>query len=253
VAGLSRGIVQLARGARAAPATLVPHGARLVQASGGRVLVVTREAVHAFDARGRPVHRHRVDPGVTALLYTGGELVVGYRDGTVERLRHDGQEQRRAQRPLDGIPSKPVTRLVEGPQQTLGIGFRDGTFGLWNLRTGKQLVRRRLHGPVRHIRRSGQRLYGATALGDTARLDLSIFYQQACEIISRIWSRFPATWDRGRAVRRPPPPGHPCHRAAGPTGSAGSPAGSPAGPLDRPAGPQPAGSPPASRPRTGQP
>ena len=77
------------------------------------------------------------------------------------------------QPPFEQTPSQAVTRLAAGPLSTLAVGFADGTVGLWNLRGGKLLQRRRLHGAVQHLARFGRRLYVATELGDTAQLDLT--------------------------------------------------------------------------------
>ncbi len=210
VAVLGRGAAALLHDATSPPRWLVKRGARLVTTTGGHLLVVTRDRAHSFDLAGHPQHQHPVDPGVTAALLDGNTLYVGYRDGTVERFPHGKTLRRQAQRPFEGVPSQPVTRLLAGPMQTLAIGFRDGTLGLWNLRTGKLLEHRRLHGAVRFLRREGRHLYAATELGNTAQMDLSIFHQRHCEILKRIWDRFPARWDRGRPVRSPPPVEHPC-------------------------------------------
>jgi WD40 repeat protein/serine/threonine protein kinase len=209
VAGLARGTVSLATGGHGKRRVLVPSGAGLITLSGTRLLVATSRRLHIFDGRARPLRQFPVDPGVTAALLTDDHVVLGYRDGTVELMVRKGKAKRLGH-PFESTPSRPVTRLAEGPLSTLAVGFADGTVGLWNLRNGKLLQRHRLHGEVRHLARLGHQLYAATDLADTARLDLTVFHQRDCDLMRRIWSRFGATWDRGRATRRPPPGNHRC-------------------------------------------
>ncbi|MFH2008090.1 MAG: protein kinase [bacterium] len=209
VAGLARGSVSLVLGPGKVKQTLVPSGAGVIALSRGRLLVATRSAVHELDPQGRPAGKTAVDPGVTAMMLTAELLILGHRDGTIE-LAPRARRGKLRHRPLENTPARPVTHLAEGPQGTLAVGFQDGTAGLWNRNTGTLLARRRLHGPVHLLRRIGRRLYVATELADTASIDLTIFHQDDCSVMRRIWAAFPATWDRGRAVRRPRPRKHRC-------------------------------------------
>ena len=213
VAGLAQGRVTFATGAHGKRRVLVPSGAGLITLAGSRLLVATARRLHVFDAQARPQRRFPVAPGVTAALLTDDHLVLGYRDGTVELTPRRGQAKRLGH-PFESTPSQPVTRLAAGPLSTLAVGFADGTVGLWNLRNGKLLQRHRLNGGVRHLVRLGHQLHAATGLADTARLDLTVFHQQECVLMRRIWARFRATWDRGRATNRPPPRKHRCRTPA---------------------------------------
>ncbi len=209
VVGLAQGKVSHALGSRGKRRVLVGSGARLITLSGTRLLVATSRRLHIYDEQARLVQQLAVDPGVTAALLMDNHVAVGYRDGTVELLPRGGAAMR-LRHPFESTPSKPVTRLAKGPLSTLAVGFADGTVGLWNLRNGKQLQRLRLHGAVHHLVRLGHQLFAASELADTARLDLTIYHQQECSLMRRIWSRFQATWDNGRATNRPPPRKHRC-------------------------------------------
>ena len=101
----------------------------------------------------------------------------------------------------------------------------NGTVGLWNSATGRQLMQLRLHGPARQLAFHGGRLHALTELGDYASMDLSIFSQDYCGLLREVWEQAPVSWEGSQAVLRPPPADHRCSEPGPEDRSLGGPSG----------------------------
>jgi WD40 repeat protein len=192
-------IVVEGRLAREIPAAAAAwDGARLLVASGRRVAVVTDGGIERRSLRGAE--------GVTALAGASGRLVLGFRDGNIEVRPMEGG----AAVLCEKTPPSAVVSLQAGPRDTLIAGFTTGEVGIWSSRHGARLDLSRLHGPVVHLRRVGQRLFAATELGDHLALDLSTFQAPYCEVLGHVWREVVTVWEGGLPVVRPLPEGHRC-------------------------------------------
>jgi WD40 repeat protein len=186
-----------------------PRGRRLhagatvaAAADGDGLALATRDQVLSFNAAGRLLARRTVDPNVTALARVGVELVLGFRDGKLERLGGSS---------FEGTPASPVVSVAAGPPGSLIAGHANGELGLWSLRTGARILRRRLHGPARHLLLRGDQLFVATDLGQQLTLSLGLVGSDRCQVLRQIWREVPAVWAGGaKLVVTPPPPDHPC-------------------------------------------
>jgi len=148
-----------------------------------------------------------VNPGVSAVQRIGGELLVGFVDGSIELV---GDPQQSAA--FEGVPSSAVVSLAEGPAGTLFAGFANGMLGMWDIQDGTQLDRAQLHGPVAHLLLQDGRLYAASELGDALTLDLDVFGADYCDLLRDVWSSVPVVWKDGRPVYADPPAEHLCTR-----------------------------------------
>ena len=148
-----------------------------------------------------------VGSGVSALLQSHGEMILGFPDGSIEVLSANTAEIRLT---LDDTPSSAVTRLLEGPSETLLAGFSSGQFGLWSQRDGARLISGQVHGPISHLLIQEQTLHALSDLGQYLSWDLSAFYRSRCELLKAVWARVPTVWQNGRPVLQPPPQGHDC-------------------------------------------
>ena len=180
------------------------------------VLVVAADgAVSGLTRTGAPDRLPPVtaDVGVTALTRAGGWLAIGYRDGNIELAALEGGARREGFS-LEEVPASPVERMQAGPMNTLVVGFASGFLGLWDLTTGRRLHHARLHGPLIHLRLTGdgERLYAATELGSHLVWDLAPLRESHCALLRQVWREVPVVWERGHPVRRPPPAHHPCRR-----------------------------------------
>src|SRR5262249_32676894 len=110
------------------------------------------------------------------------------------------------------VPSSPVVRLLEGPMNTLIVGYASGALGIWNQTDGTRLAYTRLHGAVVHLLIEDHKLYAATELGDSLVWDLGAFYRDYCELLKDVWAQVPVVWEGGDVVAQPPPTDHACHR-----------------------------------------
>ncbi|MFH0903024.1 MAG: hypothetical protein V2A73_20535, partial [Pseudomonadota bacterium] len=180
---------------------------------GSRVLVATGEQVRLFDEKGKALSAVKVDQGVSAvgLIDEGRLLVAGYDAGDLELLPVSPGTARPAFSLEETIPA-PVERIVEGPRQTLVVGYTSGDLGIWSLETGKRLRHFKLHGPVVHlfVDRETRRLYAATEVGDYRAIDLAAFYQDYCELMADVWSNVPVVWQAGVPAMAPPSARHRC-------------------------------------------
>jgi outer membrane protein assembly factor BamB len=151
--------------------------------------------------------RWTVKVNVTAITESHGVGVIGYDDGGVEVLSPDGDTVALV---LSATDSTDIVALLEGPQETVIVGFSGGQIGLWSQADGTKLAVGHLHGRVVHTFIQDQFLYAATDLGEYLTWDLSAFYLSRCELLREIWARVPTVWRGGRPVAEPPPAGHEC-------------------------------------------
>ena len=175
----------------------------------GRVLVAAGAEVLLFDATGHAEGRYAVSPGASAVASSGGRLLLGYPDGSIDIV----PIQPGAVRPslvFEKIPSSPALRIAPGPLGTLFVGYGNGQVGVWAEDAGTLLRTAQLHGPVVHMRISAEKLYAASELGGFVVWDLSPFYRERCALLREVWEQVPVIWQRGQALERPPPSSHPC-------------------------------------------
>ena len=175
----------------------------------GEILVATADRALSFDSEGEQGGGQDIGAGVTAMLRTGDWLVLGFGDGNLELHPVDGGEERPAF-PFEEVPSSPVVSLLEGPMETLVVGYASGDLGLWSVTNGARLHRAHLHGPVSQLMLERGKLYAASDLGDHLRLDLSTFDREYCDLMQGIWAEVPVVWQGGLPIPKPPPDGHEC-------------------------------------------
>ena len=220
---LAQGKVRLHRKGGSAT-TALQYGnrwANVVAYDRGEILIVAGRKVFVFGPSGGQRGSYNSDVGVTALARIGDWLILGFNDGNMElapiagpsgRLRH---EQKKPTFFFEDVPSSPVVRLIAGPRGTLIVGFANGIFGLWSLKTGTRLEYSKLHGPVSHLLRRGNKLYAASELGQYQVLDLSIFYTPYCDLVKQVWEKVPVLWKEGLPILSPPPRKHRCSKGIG--------------------------------------
>ncbi len=189
----------------------LPAGGHSISPDGDGVLVASGRRVYAFDAAGRERGDHAADVGVTAMLRTEQGLALGFKEGDVQ-LVPTGEAAAPAPPPFEDVPSSAVVRLIEGPMDTVVVGYANGLVGIWDLRRGTSLYRERLHGPVAHLLLRDHRLYAATELGDHHVVDLGVFYDDYCEVMREVWESVPVVWEEGLPIAAEPDPDHPCMR-----------------------------------------
>ncbi len=144
-----------------------------------------------------------------AEIVAGGRRVRGFADGSVEVDAVTGGGESGA-RFLQDVPSHRVVQLLEGPRDSVVVGYASGHLGLWDLRTGVPLASWHLHGPVVRLALDGDHLEAVTELGDRLRADLSAFTRERCDLMREVWQAVPVQWDEGAPVRAVPPAGHEC-------------------------------------------
>ncbi|RLB62390.1 MAG: hypothetical protein DRI90_09170, partial [Deltaproteobacteria bacterium] len=191
--------------------------------SAGRILLAAGSEAFVFDASGEALGRSTTGPGVTALTLVaptaaaaGGtqpepQLVVGYRDGSLELLSvspGDGGSRQRLS--FQHTPSSAPVRILAGPRATVIVGFAGGSLGIWSQVDGARLVDARLHGRVVHLLHADGRLFAATDLGGHLAWDMRAFHQDDCELLRDVWRSVPIVWEHGRPVLREPPRDHRC-------------------------------------------
>jgi hypothetical protein len=170
------------------------------------MLVVIGPELELFDEEGRLQGTFGSGTGVTAAVWLGDLVAVGFRDGGLE-LRGRSAERSVA---FQDTPQGSATRLVKGPNGTLAAGFADGSFGVWSLSSGARLERGAVHGAVRHLIMHDQLLIVASEMGATASMDLSGLTTDYCDLLREVWSRVPVLWRDEGAVVREPDRGHRC-------------------------------------------
>ena len=194
---------------RAGARISLSHDARAVALDRGEVLVATTDRILTFDTAGDMRASIDIGAGVTAMIRTDDWLVLGFGDGNLELHPADGTGERPAF-PFEDVPSSPVVSLLQGPMETLVVGYASGDLGLWNVTNGARLHAARLHGPVAQLMVDRGKLHAATDLGDHLVLDLSSFDQEYCDLMHGIWAEVPVVWEGGLPVTREPPDGHEC-------------------------------------------
>ena len=203
--------------------------ATAISADDGEILVAFGHAVSAYTLDGTQRETITFDGRLVALTRIDNLVLAGTEHGRIgvgnagpppdsapDDPRSEGSVPVRATLAgghpfsFEDLTSKPVTRVVEGPNHTVVAGFRNGFVGVWDMQTGALLHRLKLHGPVVHLVRDGASFHAATEVGDFATLDLGVLQRDHCSVLSEVWSEAPLVWRGGRAVAEPPDPGHPC-------------------------------------------
>jgi WD40 repeat protein len=190
-----------------------------VAASDGELFVTAGEDVYVFDTSGVSLGRYAASVGITTIARIDTEqLAVGFSNGNIELVAASTKKGEQTKPPavdysFEKTPSSPVTRILLGPMDTLIAAFADGTLSLYSWRDGKQLATARIHGPIQHLLLDEPKLYAASSLGQHLVWDLSALYAERCSLLREVWKRVPIVWREGRAVREPPPTGHPCRVA----------------------------------------
>jgi hypothetical protein len=178
--------------------------------SGGELLAVVGSEIALFDPQGRRLESYGSGSGASALAPIGESLAVGFKGGGIEL---HGRSEHASVR-FKETPASAVTRLIEGPSGTLAAGFADGSFGLWEVRSGERLERGSVNGAVRHLLMHEGTLVVASEMGSLASMNLSLLMADYCELLQEIWSRVPVVWRDHGALALRPDPSHRC--AAGP-------------------------------------
>jgi WD40 repeat protein len=186
---------------------IIATAATAVASDGPGWVVADGDRVVSFDPDGNERGRSPGGIGVTALVRSGDAMVLGYRDGILERRRGDLMLL------FDETPSSAVTALAPGPAPgTVLAGFANGAVGMWDTGNGKRLESMQLHGLVEGVVMARGALHAATDLGDHASYDLAAFGEDYCELLRGIWRQVPTQWGEGVPQARPPPAGHRCAR-----------------------------------------
>ncbi|MBM4357896.1 MAG: serine/threonine protein kinase [Deltaproteobacteria bacterium] len=163
------------------------------------VLVATDARILALDDELRERHSFATSGVVTALAAAGGQLVVGYRDGHLERrsiASGEGMD-------LEGTSASPVSRIVGGPGGVWIAGFGSGELGMWSRDDVRRLDRTRLHGPVDHLVVARGLLHAGTRRGDGLTWDLRDLARPRCDLLDAVHAVVPVLWRDGRAVVTP--------------------------------------------------
>jgi hypothetical protein len=177
--------------------------------TGKEILVSSLDSLGMYNPNGTLKAEYKADIGVTSVARCGEWLILGFKDGNIERLslnRSIGKDSHL----FEETPASPVAYIREGPSNTVIVGYANGFLGIWNLQTGSLLDSARLHGPVRHMTLKNGRLYAASELGDHIALDLQVFEKEYCDLLKEIWQQVPIVWETGLPIKRPPPSDHPC-------------------------------------------
>ncbi len=198
---------------RAGEPTLLVEDARSMGLDDQRLLIGTTEAVMVFDSSGASLFSLTVPEGVTALGRVGDLLALGFQDGNIELIpfqEGSGLQQGAASFPFDGIPSSAPTRLIEGPEGTVVVGYANGFVGVWSAESRALLDHAKIHGSIAHLLLEGGTVYAASDLGDYVALDLTTLTQDYCTLLDELWGEVTVQWVDGHAVHADPDPDHPC-------------------------------------------
>jgi WD40 repeat protein len=171
--------------------------AAVLAAQEGAIIVASEDRAQVFDSQGQLKSEHKVGAGVTALGRSGPWLVAGFPEGSLE-LHTVGPDEVHPRHSFEGIPSSQVERIIQGPGDTVVVGFANGLVGLWERDTGSRLHAVRLHGPVVHLRLFKEKLYAASELGDHVTLDLGVFYKPYQALRAEVEKKVPVIWKEGQ-------------------------------------------------------
>ena len=177
-------------------------------------LVVGKGSIRLMTAAGVLRQAVKVGPHAVVVMRLKQQLVLGYRDGSVELVSMAGNDAQ-SKRRLRGTFSSRVAQLAVGLPGTIIAGFANGRWGIWDEVSGRRLLQGRLHGPVGTLLLKGTTLSLVTKLGHSATLDLGEFKRKECDILQDTWRRVPVIWENGEPHVKPAPLGHRC-TAAGP-------------------------------------
>ena len=166
----------------------------------------TAREVQLDNGPGRVV---RTGMGATAATALGDTVLVGFRDGSIERFGDAASDTAHAFEPTPGAS---ITFLHAGAPGTLVVGNTRGEVGVWSVSDGRKLVSANLHGPISHVVITTTELLAASELGEHTRIPLESFTAPWCELLNHVWSRVGVGWEAGQAIRVSPPKAHPCAR-----------------------------------------
>jgi len=206
---------------------LLESGVRLVERSGkereihkgatamawenNQILVAAGQRIYVYDVSGVKKGSHEVGAGVRAMTRSGAWLALGFENGNIEIIP-TVQGKEKPDFSFEDVPSAPVVSMLEGPSQTLLVGYANGLLGIWNMNNGVRLDFSRLHGSVVHMLRKRNKLYAATALGDHLVQDLGAFHIKYCDLMRQVWQKVPVLWSGGMPVLSAAPQHHRCAR-----------------------------------------
>ena len=202
----------LVYGANGGEGVLLGPVAHALGASRGGVWLATDTVVRRVAFDGSVQREAPVGRGATALVEAGGALLVGFQDGSIERVITLGDGTETAPT-FQATPGAAIVSLLPGPPGTLVVGNARGLVGVWSLADGRMLLSRRLHGPVTHlVLAANSRLLAASDLGGHVSVPLDSFTRPWCELLREVWKTVQVGWASGHAVGLPPPSDHPCAR-----------------------------------------
>ena len=189
---------------------LVQQGATALTWHDGEVLVASGRDILAFDAVGQNTGRYPADVGVTSIALIDEQLLLGYRDGSVEITTRGGGTHPDVSLNLENTPSSPVMTLLPGPMGTFFAGYGNGVVGAWSVVSGTNLFQTKLHGSVVHLQLHDNTLHALTEMGDYQSLDLGVFYLNYCELLREVWEDVPTVWIDGQPTLQTRDPDHDC-------------------------------------------
>jgi len=179
---------------------------------GSGMLVAAGKQVLQLDGAGNKLSAHPAPAGVTALVRSRKQIMLGFPNGTIEPLALSSSSDIRPP-PLEPMWPSPVTIMLPGPKGTFIGGYANGIVDIWSQKSGARLHHAKLHGRVEHLLLKDAQLYVATDLGDHASFDLSVFQADYCALISSVWGQIPVVWDSGVPTIAAPQAQHRCRQA----------------------------------------
>ena len=192
----SGGLLRLGpKGAQPIP---VP-GARVVAETEDGLVVATSERLLFLDVDGHERGRAGITSPVSSLAARGEFLLVGHRDGHIERRRRNGEPLHE----FEGTFASPVVSLLAGPAGVWLAGFANGELGLWSGDDLRRLDAVRLHGGVAQLHLVAGVVHAATERGDSFSMDLSDLERPRCELLKNLRKAIPIVWRNGHAELQP--------------------------------------------------
>jgi WD40 repeat protein len=192
--------------------TIARRAQSIMPTDQGAVVVVDDGRALLLDREGATTRTHAGLRGASRLATVGQKTILGFSDGSFEV--HDASRAATVPtRPLFSLAEVPASRptiIRPGPTGIVIVGFASGELGFWSTQSGTPLLKQWLHGPIKDVRVDGGQLVALSELGDYLVLDLSVFQEDYCALLRRIWREVPVIWSQGRARREPLPLGHRC-------------------------------------------